>query len=341
MQEKVRWWLVGFLLVLGGLAIYWALRLADFGVSTWVSILVEVGATLALVGILYVLERQLVGSVHEVRLESVAARKEAAQARVETEALRERIVKLEDLDAAHREEMMRISEADEAVVKRVEVDVDREAVCDLLVKAWEDRLFASDYHARTGRNPDCSVLYMEVEGEEEDQSLALDFESFTHYEGEWGENFGIEPTDSLVTWTDESVATISVELERALKRRNDPPDDFSFGYAIRQVMDAYEVMRRARAAKSGDPHRLKGLLKVLINEEWCFTSYGLEAIERPVAFKRSEGLHSNGGSVPTWRFDSITITEVLPDMDAGTFDKAVTWLREREDLPVYIEPSSS
>ncbi|WP_323670965.1 hypothetical protein [Candidatus Poriferisodalis multihospitum] len=85
--------------------------------------------------------------------------------------------------------------------------------------------------------------------------------------------------DGTVLWDPEIHADeIAEQLEVELMRINMPSaSEFSFAYAIRQLLESIRVMFQARMAASDSEVALQGRLTVLMNEDWVITERGLEA----------------------------------------------------------------
>ena len=326
----MNWPLVVVLSVFGLGGIVGALMLDDWSNEAWSSVLIEGGAALALLSALVLLEQRL---VRDVAVST--ARTEVERA---TADLRGRVQRLEELDAAQQAHLeARHRAADEQLESIRRGDISQETVGALLVEGVRDRLFDPDlFHVRTSHDPNCPKLYVLPFV---DPSRVV----FVFFDVEPmrlspepayvdGERVPVPiKTDSTVLWMDEDPAEIGAQLVAGLDRRNTPRHGFGFGFAIEQLLRSIEVMRAARSAPADDPRRLKGRLRLLVNDEWAYTSAGLEAVSSATLFQiRAAGFNERGQWLGSYLY--------LADDDRAAADprlrEALDWLEERESVRI-------
>lgn len=128
MAERINWKLA-LPLTVGGVALFlWGLALGKFTRGTWSDALIHVGSIIGLLAVLASLERRLLRNVAET------AKTVATDAAERTTAdLRDRIVRLEDLDEAQVHERERRRLRAEGAVERLEGEaITAETVGDLV-----------------------------------------------------------------------------------------------------------------------------------------------------------------------------------------------------------------
>jgi flagellar biosynthesis/type III secretory pathway M-ring protein FliF/YscJ len=114
MVERVNWWVAGAATLVGSAAIAAGVVLAGIRRQTFSAVLIEVGAAIGLVVVLVILERNVIKRVTEAA--EVAATEAADRA---TSELRERIVRLENLDDEQVQERDRRRSEDDSLVERL------------------------------------------------------------------------------------------------------------------------------------------------------------------------------------------------------------------------------
>lgn len=283
MRQRVNWPLVLLLSILGVGGVLGALALADWSREAWSSVFIEGGAALALLSALVLLEQRIVRNVAES-----TARTEAQRV---TAALQDRVQRLEELDSAQNERRTeRRSAADRQLRAIRDGAISHSSVGELLVEGMRDRLFDGDsFHVRTSDDPDCPLLYMlPFIDSKRVIAVYLDFEPMELSPDPilvGGEPVPVpKRTDSTVMWMDDDAAHVGAELLVGLERRNTPSRGFGLGYAVDRLLKSVEVMRLARAAPAGSAARLQGQLRVLVNDDWAYTSEGLEAVSAEIIF---------------------------------------------------------
>lgn len=173
-EERLDWQIAGLVTLLGVGAIFVGLYLADFERDAWSGLSIEVGAAIALVAILFVLERRLIA-----RTRTTAETAARTAAREVTDAIEERLVRLEELDDAQlqsREQRRRQADSTSEAVRTEGLDAAR--VAELLKVAAKSNLFAIEegIRVRTSPDPDCPMLHLVVADFGHGQySIFLDF----------------------------------------------------------------------------------------------------------------------------------------------------------------------
>lgn len=336
-QERINWWVVGLATMAGLAAMVLGLWLGDWSKESWSAVAIEVGAAIGLVSAIVLLERHVVR-----RVALVAETTARAEAERVTADLRGRVQSLEDLDVAQRDTHAARRDHDRQRLDSVRSgEVTSSAIGDLLVSAINDRLFAADdFCVRTSGDPACPVLY------------ALPFIDPSEVVGVY---FDVEPIrladrpmifegraipvpikrDATVLWMKDDAAAIGAELLAGLERRNEPTHGFGFGYATERLLHSFEVMRSARAAPAGDACRLAGSLKILINDDWAYTTQGLEAISASMIWPvKTAGWEAGTGRRVGAYLVMSRDARAAADTPLG---EALTWLESRENLAI-LEP---
>ena len=324
--------IVGVGLVLGGLAV------GKFHAAAVSSLLLNLGAVVSLLAVVVAIQPRLTLQVQQT-VERAAT---AAVDNVTTE-LRERLVRLEDLDRAQgTEREARYRKRDADIARLLTEVLSPSAVGELLTAAHDEGLFdARQFRVRTSASPEAHVLYMlPLRAASGVGVMWLDFEPIE--DGETVEpDFGIRlPHKGAATtmWINtEPASEIASALEAALERLNEPRHGFSLAYGLERLVASVMVMRAARAADAGSPARMLGAMRVLINDRWAYTSYGLEAVAGDAAFRVDFPLVEAGydggpvASVASW--GGRVRTCVRPgDEPEAEWDEAITWLTKREGL---------
>lgn len=283
MHQRVNWPLVLLLSILGAGGVIGALALDDWSRDTWSSVLIEAGAALGLLSALVLLEQRIVRNVA-----TSTARTETQRI---TARLENRVQRLEDLDAAQNERRAERRNAGDRQLQAIrDGAISHSSVGELLVEGVRDRLFDGDsFHVRTSTDPKCPLLYMlPFMDSQRVVAVYLDFEPMELSPDPIfldGEPMPVpKKTDSTVMWMDDDAAHIGAELVLGLERRNIPARGFGLGNAVDRLLKSLEVMRLARAAPAGSAARLQGQLRVLINDDWAYTSEGLEAVRAATIF---------------------------------------------------------
>lgn len=314
----------------------WGLALGDFTSSALSSLLINVGTAVALVAVLVIVQRRVVRQV--VRAAEQAAVQVAERATAE---LRDRVLRLEDLDDAQAAEREQRRVAREQSVNRLHTDeLTPAAVGELLVAAHGEKLLdGAHFRVRTSDDPEGHVLYMlPLSAANGVGIMWLDFEPFEFDDrSAYDEALGIQlpvKGDSTVMWiNDDSAAGVASELEAGLERRNEPRNRFSFAYALERLGESVHVMRSARAADADSPARLRGTLQVLINNNWAITSFGLESLHTAAAFEvlwaRWRG---QGGAL--WTRTSVHVGDRPAEEPEEAWDEALQWIATREGWEV-------
>lgn len=338
MRERVNWKVAGFITVIGVALAIAGLLVGGFDSASWSSLLLNLGTAVALIAIVVAIEPRLTRQVRRA-VESTAV--QAAER--STADIRGRVERLEDLERAQREERdRRRSERDTGLDRLRTESLSPSAVGELLAAAHDESLFdGREFRVRTSPRPDAHVLYMlPLRAANGVRIMWLDFQPIE-------DGHEIDPTlgiplpskgDATVMWiNDEPASRIASELEAALERLNEPLRDFSLAYAIEQLAESVRVMRTARSADSESPLRLNGALRLLINERWAYTSFGLEAVVGSAAFPaRFAGFRGGPPAAVLWRG---CISECArPDGEPPEmWLEAIRWLENRESFDI-VEP---
>ena len=297
--------------------------------AAWSGMWINLGVALGLVSVIVVIERQITS-----RAEKAAETTARQVVSSETEDLRSRIDALEELDEHQRQARERRQQVAAASIDRVGEEVTHQSVGDLFRAGVEEGLFdGENYRVRTSSRADSHVLRALVLADESGVAFMwLGFGNLTPNLDMLvdGERLRVPGNDGeTVLWRNEPASEIAVELEDCLLRNNRPLHDFSLAYAVREMSKGLKVMRRARRALAGGPLRLEGDLRLLINDEWAITSYGLEAVHSAISYELVRS-HPPVGRVNLFDrvVECLRVDRDPPD-DAA-WREAVTWVQDRE-----------
>jgi hypothetical protein len=335
MVEKVNWWVVAVAALVGSGAVVLAVVLGGANRQTFSALLLEFGAAIALVGILVILERNVMMRVTEA---AGAAATEAADRA--TSELRERIIHLENLDDEQLQERdRRRKEADSLVDRLREEELTPSAIADLLVSAYKQNLFDwQKFRVRTSGDPDSHILYvLAAQPPYGMPTVWFDVERFDHTDTRMANGQLVNPPptrETTVLWVPpHDAAHVAAEIEAVLQRLNAPLRGLRLRYALDQLVLSVNAMRSARAAEAGSPLRLNGRLALVINRGWAITSFGLESLSTNIAFKATWHPFRHAVSAPGYPQDDGTSAEIgtLPiGEDSDLWTEATDWLSGRE-----------
>lgn len=335
MRERVNWkvaalvTMIGAVLALGGLAV------GGFDSASVSSLLLNLGSAVALIAVAVALEPRLTRRVRRVVEGATAEAVEQS-----TSEIRERVERLEDLERAQLEERERRRGERDAGVERLRSDVlSPSAVGELLAAAHDEHLFdGRQFRVRTSPRPDAHVLYMlPLRPANGIRMMWLDFKPID-------DGDEVDPTvgvplphkrEATVMWiNDEPASEVASQLESGLERLNEPLRDFSLAFALERLVESVRVMRSARSAEEGSPLRLKGALRLLINDRWAYTSFGLEAVHDVAAFPaRPAGFRGGPPAAVRWRGCLGDCERPDPEPEAD-WREAIAWLRDREGFDI-------
>ena len=133
-------------------------------------------------------------------------------------------------------------------------------------------------------------------------------------------------TESMVMWIDDDPGQVAAELEDNLRRANEPLHGFSLQYALQRLHKSIEVARAARDAPAGTGERLRGVLRLLINDDWVLTSSGLEAVHSSAIFAPGWVVTATGDH----RVQGLRGARAAIDCNAPSWMEALQWARARE-----------
>ena len=340
MDTRLRWKPAVGATLLGLVAITAGLWIAGFSKDAWSGALIGIGSALALLAVLAVLERRLVAEVN-----SSAERTARAVARQETGALEERIVRLEDLDdiqQSSREQRRRAASAAAEAVRSG--GVDPRTIGTLLRDAAEDGLLAESIRVRTGPDPDCPILWVLVVVSPGQNMMYLDFQEI-RVSGQRIDGVPVpDGSPTMVVWIEsDAIADVVAELEKSLERSNQALDGFKMSYAVDRLTRSVEVMRAARAAPRGSPLRLEGRLRLLVNDDWVLTDWGLESVTTSDGYKAEYVTNISGsGSYNVFKTANRVLISDHERLQASpSLGEALRWLEEREGLAIGERPPKS
>lgn len=327
----------------GAVVIAIAIWLGGWSKATWSGVLGNAGVSIGLVAGVVLLERRLVNRVVQRTEQVVSERVEEG-----TRDLRDRLLRLEQLDEAQEEAIRRQAEQEDRVLTDFdEKPLDVEAVGRLLVAAHDERLFDDEQQGfafRTSAHPKSHLLYvMALKTADSVPFLWLDYQRFLFQ----GDTIPIDGTPipvprgtgSTIMWHNEGADEVAAQLAAGIRRDNLPQFDFSLQYAFKQLAQSVEVMRTARRVGDDDPRRLRGRLQLLINRSWVMTTFGLESVGTTEAYEARYGRPGvRSGSVANVFSTSLDIEPELLDRNDIEWQEALAWVRDRSGWSINPEP---
>jgi low affinity Fe/Cu permease len=330
-RERIDWKVAvpataaGIGLIVAGL---WA---GGFHEAATSDVLIDVGTAIGLVLVIVLLQRRIL-----VQVALVARQTAEETVERETSGLRDRVVRLENLDEAQEQERERRRRASTEPVRRlVNDELSAQVVGQVLAYAYGERMLDPErFRVRTSASPHCHVLYfLALKAANGVPVLWLDFEPFEWGDGTFelqgGETIPLpKGRDTTVVWIyEKDAAEIASELEKGLERVNRPSHDFSLRYALQQLAKSVEVVIQARAAPVDDPTRLRGALALLVNDDWAITSFGLESVTHDVAYQVSWAQFLSGG---VYHRTTLRMSADPPEEARAGWDEAQAWATNRE-----------
>lgn len=253
--------------------------------TTWAEVGASFGTGLLLAGFVLWLEPRLVREVSETAgsVATTAADRtatEVAQRIVEenTAEIRERIDQLESLrDLQQRVEAERHAAAS-GLMDKVRERPDFDSTVELLVEAREKALFSERIHLRCGSNQDF-LMYLYIG----DHLVFLALGEDPIEDGQGPIEITVySPTDTFPSaesywWAGEPVEEAWNSLLDACERKSVPIEGIDLTDVFESLAASYGAMIEARRSPAGDPRRLQGKLRFLVNDEWAMTTAGLES----------------------------------------------------------------
>lgn len=327
--ERINWRIGGLAVGTGLIATVAGLTVAEFDRSAVAAVLINVGTAMGLLLVVLWFEARVVKRVER-------AAKATANETVErvTADLRERVVRLENLEEAQAEERGRRRDAASAPVRAMrEEQLSAQVVGEVLADAHGRGLFGPGFCVRTSAEADCHLLYfLPLRSPNDIPILWLDVEPF-----EMGEPIDLDgqtiagpvPRETTAMWIyDQDAAEVASDIEAGLEKTNRTLNGFSLRYALEQLDSSVEIATRSREVEAGDSARLRGSLEMLINEYWAVTTYGLEAVDSSTALTVawSSFVGCSGASV----LHPTQLKQVLPaDESPAGYDSAIEWVTQR------------
>ena len=205
---------------------------------------------------------------------------EVAQRIVEesTAEIRERIEKLETLREKQQRVEAKRHAATSQLIDKVREQPDFDSTLALLAEARMKDLFSPHFSLRCGSNQnllmdlriDERLLPLIATGEliDEDQiCIEITVHSPT----------GTLPSAESYWWGGESIEEAWNGFLDACESKAVPMEGIGLTDVFAALAASYGVMIDARRSPVGDPMRLQGELRLLVNDEWVITSAGLES----------------------------------------------------------------
>ena len=266
------WWGIAILLV--GVAL---VLLGWLWEGTWEDVFIEVGAAAGVGGIVLLFKPRLMRQVREGAKEEAATTAEAVAAS-RTEALEERLVRLESISDIQAGEQDRQQEEANRLIAAISETPSYDSVYELLAEAEEQRLFLDGVFVRINEamgTPLVKLSRFIVEPRdrryETVELVSLMFHTFKQQSYQ-------EREQSRILWSsDKQFPELVQDILRMHVRLNMPTEGLDLEESFQNLQRSYQLMIDARLSPLTSQRRLQGSLIFLINDEWALTSAGLEA----------------------------------------------------------------
>ena len=274
------WWGIGILLagvVLALLGYLWE--------GTWEDVFIEVGAAAGVGGIVLLFKPRLMRQVKEQAAEAGAAVAEDI-ASTKTEAIEQRLVKLESISDIQAREQDRLQEDTQRIIAAVGGDTSFTSLNELLDHASEQGLFSESMFIKT--SDDLGQPLFQVSQDIYNTIPLTHMMSFeilvlTEIDHIWLIYSKIE--GGTVQWVEgNSFEEFVREVYAVFARANLPHDKLSLQKSVTDLQESHRLMVEARQAAEGSSKRLNGRLRLLINDEWALTDAGLEGTKSDLLY---------------------------------------------------------
>ena len=268
------WWGIGILLV--GVVL---VLLGLFWEGTWEDVCIEVGAAAGIGGIVLLFKPRLMRQVDERATEAATTTAEAVTTS-KTEALEERLVRLESISDIQADEQHRQQEDAQQVISAVHEAASFATINSLLKKSATLGLFKNGILVKTSTDTAQPLVhvsrhyYVERSGAPRQTIISLRVIPLTVVQTrQW---FGRGAGKPVSWYETASTQDIIRKIIQAYVRLNIPSDKLSIESIFVQLRDSYRLMVEARGEPAGSGRRLNGRLIMRLNEEWALTDVGLE-----------------------------------------------------------------
>lgn len=299
----------GVLLIAAGLV---SLGASLVGRAGWPEAGISIGTGAMVAGFVLMLEPRLVRDVSEAAgtVATTTAEKKATEVATRivdesTAEMRERIEQLEGIqELQERVEADRQAEVAE-LIRKVGVHPDFESTAQLLGAARGKDLFSA-LQLKTGVDTEILMNMTLVPWDWEDDAIRIELSSF-----------GVEGRSAQAYW--EIGQTIEQAWNACLdacEREAVPTSDIDLATAFGSLASSYGAMIEARRRDLDDPARLRGRLRILVNDEWAITDVGLES--------RITDFH-----LPWYPNETYSCPG---DHDAALWEEALLW------APLWLDP---
>ena len=250
--------------------------------GTWEDVFIEVGAAAGVGGIVLLFKPRLMRQVDERATEAATTTAEAVTTS-RTEALEERLVRLESISDIQADEQHRQQENAQQVVSAVHEAASFDTINRLLEEAAKLGLFKNGILVKTSTDPRQPLVhvsrysYVERPGEARQTTIYFTVIPLTVVQTrQWFDG----SAGAAVAWNEtDSTQDMIRKIIQAYVRLNLPSDKLSIESIFIQLRDSYRLMIAARGEPAGSRRRLNGRLIMRLNEEWVMTDAGLERTE--------------------------------------------------------------
>ena len=251
--------------------------------GTWEDVFIEVGAAAGVGGIVLLFKPRLLRQVDQRAAEAGTTAGETAAA-LRTEALEERVVRLEGVSGLQADALTRQRAAAERLVNAVGDSPSFPNIFELLERASAQGLFMDRFFVATSNELGRPLLEVSTDPiAPEDQLIPvgplvyLRIFKLTLIEDE-GERFLPAKGGQLIWRSEDSLLELADRLFDTCMRLNLPYDSLMLDVSFASMMLDYHLMFNARQEAEDSANRLTGKLLYAINDEWVLTDAGLEGI---------------------------------------------------------------
>ena len=268
------WWGIGILLVGVVLAL-----LGYLWEGTWEDVFIEVGAAAGVGGIVLLFKPRLMRQVGERAAETATTTAEAITTS-RTEALEERLVRLESISDIQAGEQDRQQEEANRLITAISETPSYDSVYELLTEADEQRLFLDGVFVRTNEGTGTPLLKLRlfiVDSQDRRHEMVRLVSLLFYSLRDGGYK---EVHQGRVLWaSDEEFGELVQKILRLHVQLNMPTEGLDLEESFQHLQRSYQLMIDARLSPPTSHQRLQGRLIFLINDEWALTSAGLEATQ--------------------------------------------------------------
>ena len=249
--------------------------------GTWEDVFIEVGAAAGVGGIVLLYKQRFWRQVDQRAAEAGATAGQTAAA-LRTEALEERLVRLEGVSDLQADALVRQRAAAERLVNAVGDSPSFPNIFELLERASAQGLFMDRFLVATSNELGRPLLEVSlVSPLPEDQPIHIEpLVYFRIFEltpsTEEGERFRPARGGELIWRSEDSLSELADRIFDICVKLNLSYDSFMLDVSFASIMLNHHLMFNARQEPEDSAKRLHGKLLFGINDEWVLTDVGLE-----------------------------------------------------------------